>query len=228
MELFELEQTGVRVKWSTVDQWARSGTVLSDAERVRADRFHFEQDRRRWVAARSALRHMLGDYTGDDPAALVFDVSEFGKPSIHGRSDVHFSLTHSHELIGLAMSRTGPVGLDCERIQPKIDVVSLSDEICSTAECDLIRSQGSHAAVFFQVWTRKEAVLKASGLGLSYAPKNLTVLPLDDGVPVCIEIRGHGTWRVCSIEAPAGYAAACCLGSQASRCWHGEDSSRLR
>ena len=86
---------GISVWWITTDQWGGLETVLSAAELQRARSFHFEEDRRRFVAARTALRLLLADNVGSDPASLVFEIGEHGKPSLYGYRDVHFSLKPS-------------------------------------------------------------------------------------------------------------------------------------
>jgi len=202
----------ISVWWVNLDQWHWSQMVLSAAELSRAHRFHFELDRRRFVASRSALRILLARCVNGDAEALAFDTGKYGKPHLRQYGDFHFNLTHSHDLAGVAVTREGPIGLDCERIQEMSDFRSLCERICSSDELDIMSRHGSERCVelFFRAWTRKEAILKALGLGLSFPPNTLTVLSWPEATQLRIEVPGHGAWWVSTLNVPPGYAAACC------------------
>jgi 4'-phosphopantetheinyl transferase len=142
--------------------------LLPLGDRERAGRFKFERDRRRFAAARLALRALLAD---EKNASLAepFAYGANGKPELHGRSDCEFNLSHSERwaLIGLADRQA--VGVDIETVRPISELFELSSrhftdsektELAACCPEGLVRS-------FLQGWTRKEACLKAVGTGLT-------------------------------------------------------------
>jgi 4'-phosphopantetheinyl transferase len=153
---------------------------LSAEERRRAARFHFERDRRRFTAARSCLRRLLGAYLGVSPAAIAFGAGPQGKPHLAGppaASGLRFNLSHAGDLALIAVTREREVGADVECIRPVADLARLAASCFSPAErAQLLALQpDDRLAAFFRGWTRKEAYLKARGIGLSCAPERVEV-----------------------------------------------------
>lgn len=145
--------------------------VLSPEEKARADRFHFERDRRAFIVCRGALRRLLSAYTGLDASRIGFRVGPQGKPSLqepHG-SDLRFNVSHSGEIALLAFSLFQEIGVDVELKRKELDFLSLAelsfsrDERAAIVSC----SPGDRADLFYEFWTCKEACIKADGRGLS-------------------------------------------------------------
>lgn len=134
---------GVHIWRADLDDPGWPGAAgLPAEERERAERFLREQVRRRWVASRWALRRVLGDYLQAAPAAIRFEIGEYGKPRLAGGAGPHFNLSHSESLALVAVAER-EVGVDIERIRPK------------------------RTADFYADWARREARLKCLGVGLS-------------------------------------------------------------
>ena len=161
-----------------VDVWAASlddlpenslRVLLSADERERGERFHFERDRRRFVAARGLLRLLLGRYLDVDPAGLRFGYGPRGKPSLAGCEELRFNLSHSGGLTLLAVTRDCEVGVDIEQERPVPESEDIARHYFSAREGAELRSLGAdeREAAFFRCWTRKEAFIKATGDGLS-------------------------------------------------------------
>jgi 4'-phosphopantetheinyl transferase len=168
---------------------------LDASERERAARFVFERHRRWYTAARTALRGILGAYLGLEAAAVAIEIAPLGRPRLASTagaaSALEFNLSHCDALALVAVARRGPLGVDVEQVRPMPDALALAerhfvaDEIAHVAQ-----AQGAaRDAAFFTCWTRKEAVLKSTGVGLSVAPCTVRVgataepLPLDFGAP---------------------------------------------
>jgi 4'-phosphopantetheinyl transferase len=151
--------------------------VLSDAERERADRFAFEKDRARFISCRASLRLLLARYTGTPPERIVFRYEPGGKPALAGIAGWQFNVSHSRDLAAIAISRYDPVGIDLELIDPgfpRDDVapnILASDELCDLAALP----EEGQAAYFFQLWTLKEALLKAVGSGFAMDPRTIRI-----------------------------------------------------
>jgi 4'-phosphopantetheinyl transferase len=194
-----------------VDLDAVPGTpdTLSDAERARAGRYRSAPDRRRFVARRLVLRGLLGGATGLDAGSVAFGSGPYGKPRVAhtGGPDVRFSLSHRGPHAVVAMATGCEVGVDVEAIRPWGDVGPLVARVCSPAEARALYASADPAALFAQLWAAKEALLKASGVGLSSPPAAVDVL--DGGALAAAWADAAGAvWPLARLDAPAGFRAA--------------------
>jgi 4'-phosphopantetheinyl transferase len=146
--------------------------VLSPDEHERAGRLLCERKRTRFIAGRSALRSLLGRYLDEAPQALVFHYGPHGKPALFsGASDavLTFNFSHSKDLALLAVATDRKVGIDLEYRHRKISVDSFARHIlCENEAAALQRLPVErHKQALLTAWTRKEAYLKALGVGLA-------------------------------------------------------------
>jgi 4'-phosphopantetheinyl transferase len=146
-------------------------SLLSRDERLRASRLRFTRDRRRFIAGRGILRLILGSYAGCAPADLVFSYGHGGKPSVDmpAGGDLLFNVSHSEALALYAISAAGEVGVDVERVREIPEWAHIA-ALCFTKEENVLLASASpseRCKLFFQAWTRKEAVAKAAGTGLT-------------------------------------------------------------
>ena len=160
-------------------EWPSAGRQawLSTQERERAACFAFERDRRRYVAARCALRERLAADTGLSPDRLQIMADAFEKPCLLGRAGCHFNLSRRADWALLGISRAGEIGVDFELLHAVDKVDALAQAHFSDAEFDAFRALAADSKdeVFLRVWTRKEACLKAVGTGLRIEPCGLEV-----------------------------------------------------
>jgi 4'-phosphopantetheinyl transferase len=168
--------------------------VLSGDELARADRIPDARVRRRYVAARVALRRLLGERLAQAPADLRFAYGENGKPKLMG-GGASFNLSHSGELGLIAIADRGAIGVDIERLRPRSRLDLLARRVLTSAERDLMaqaRAAGGDQRWFMRWWTAKEAVAKSFGWGLALAPSRIEVLPegSDRGVAQVIPAAG--------------------------------------
>lgn len=169
-----------------VPSWSDCETVLAPDETGRAARFRFERDRRRYVVGRAQLRAILGAYVGRDPQELRFRYGAHGKPALPVESAgprLDFSMTRSHELGMLAIQLDADVGLDVELLRPFPEALDIAKRFFAPQEFTVLASlpAADVSAAFFGCWTRKEAVVKSMGLGLSQpidGPVDRWVAPL--------------------------------------------------
>jgi len=146
---------------------------LSADELQRAARFHFPSDRDRFIAAHGCLRHILARYLHCKPGQLSFSTGEYGKPALLPPQKIDFNLSHSGGYALIVTARERKVGVDVERVRDDMELENIADRYFSPGEVSELMTlpPEQRAAAFFNCWTRKEAYIKAHGLGLS--------LPLD-------------------------------------------------
>lgn len=154
----------------------RLGRLLVPEEQARAARFYFERDRQRYLAGRGLLRLLLGRYLGRPPEGLELTYNRYGRPSLAGSDNLpplHFNLSHSGPIALFAFTLDRPLGVDVERIRSDLDHEKIAERFFSLRERQVLHNLSAMdmALGFFNAWTRKEAYIKALGMGLS--------LPLD-------------------------------------------------
>ncbi|HLW00768.1 MAG TPA: 4'-phosphopantetheinyl transferase superfamily protein [Ktedonobacterales bacterium] len=206
--------------------------TLAVEERTRASRFRFSTDRNRFIAARGTLRAILGRYLSKDPHTLRFAYNGYGKPVLIEELEndpIQFNVTHSRNLALYAFTRQGEIGVDVEEITAEAkDYENLAQRFFSAAEVRELRSVPveERQAAFLNGWTRKEAYIKARGLGLSLDLRQFDV-SLTPGVPAALLAnreagQEHTLWSLYELAPGPGFTAALAVkGSiEMLRCWH--------
>jgi 4'-phosphopantetheinyl transferase len=224
-----VEVDGVRIWKADLDSMPDAdleelGALLDSVERARGARFHFEQDRRHYVATRGLLRSLLGAELDKSPSTLVFEYGSRGKPSIavgtHERVP-RFNVSHSSGWAMFALAWDREVGIDLEcgsRLERDENSLSqLAARILSSRELATwhdLPNDAQRRVAFLRAWTRKEAYAKATGQGVfdeldrievaldAASPKSSLTLPAANA-----EGRRRG-WTIHDLSAPDGFAAA--------------------
>lgn len=190
--------------------------LLSSDEIQRADRFHFEKDRRSFTVARAALREILSRYASLAAQDLCFVYGAKGKPELGGAAEqfeIRFNLSHSAEFALLAVTRQLRIGVDIERVNADSATQEIAERFFSPLEVQTLLAVPSHQRVeaFFSCWTRKEAYIKALGEGLS-CPLDSFVVAFAPGVPAALlDVKNDASkvcWSMYNIEVSEGYKAA--------------------
>lgn len=192
--------------------------TLTDDERARAARFLRHEDAVRFLATRTALRESIGASLGILPARVRFRYDEVGRPSVvDAPGGFDFNVSHSGDFALIALSRERRVGVDIESKRATRDWRALAQTVFAAREHAFVEALPDHARLdaFFAVWTAKEALLKAIGVGITGGLDRFSVLgdmsrspfaPIaaadDGGAPL-----GVHAFEACWCEAPPGYAA---------------------
>jgi 4'-phosphopantetheinyl transferase len=179
--------------------------LLSAGERERAAHFRFDRDRDHFVVCRGNLRQSLGERLGIAPARIEFSYNAHGKPETRG---VEFNVSHSGSRALIAISRTRAVGVDIERVNREFMHDQIPERFFSPGEVRALRAlpEAEQMEAFFNCWTRKEAYVKARGLGLSLDLASFEV-SLAPGEPVRF-LGGVEGWEIESVSMGDGFAAA--------------------
>jgi 4'-phosphopantetheinyl transferase len=150
---------------------ARYRELMTPEERARGDRFHFERDRSRYRVTRALVRSVLSRYAPVAPQDWRFEPTAYGQPLITNREpeaqSISFNLTHTSDLVVLAVTRGRAVGVDTENIS-RGAMLEVADRYFAASECEHLRALPAEAQVrrFFELWTLKESYIKARGMGL--------------------------------------------------------------
>ena len=200
--------------------------ILSVDERDRAYRFAFKKGRTHFIAARGALRRILGLYLQVDPAGLQFVYASHGKPSLKPGYDtlgLRFNVTHSGGIALFALALSREVGIDVEHIRDDFPCLQIARQFFSDAEYATLCSiqPALRYEAFFNCWTRKEAFVKATGEGLSY-PLTQFEVSLRPGAPAqLLSITGQAAqaarYSLHAILPRAGYVGALAVIGTCSR-----------
>lgn len=154
---------------------------MSCQENSVADRFVRRSDKNRYIFAHGMLRNVLGSYVGCHPKQLELHANSFGKPYIaypESGKKIHFNLSHSLNIILLAVSNGSPVGIDVEFMRDMKDAKQIAIRNFSKTETDYLcsLSKDDFKINFFKYWTLKESFIKATGKGLSFPLGAFSVL----------------------------------------------------
>jgi 4'-phosphopantetheinyl transferase len=195
----------------------RWGNLLSSDERQRAARFKFKADSFRFASARGQLRQLLAEYLGTGPCEIQFAYSDSGKPELAGKhhhGDVQFNVSHSGDLVTIAITKGRKIGVDIEFLRYDLDVDAISKRFFSTHEQQALAGlpEAQKYAGFFNCWTRKEAYVKAVGTGLSLPLRDFDV-SLVPGEPARLlatrpDSRIAGGWSMAALSVHHDFVAA--------------------
>ncbi len=210
--------------WMNVDLWiwpldrsaeetAGLAALLSPDEQARAGRFVFDRDRSRYQAARGRLRQVLSGYCGTRADSLWFAYGDHGKPEVPGGPT--FNLSHAGGTAALVVAPdagTDLLGLDIEQFREVEPAVALRF-FSARENADLAAlPPDTWSAGFFRCWTRKEAMVKALGTGLSLPLDSFDVTLSPDTPARLLAIRKPGEvtrdWSLCHLDLAPDFVGA--------------------
>lgn len=200
--------------------------TLSEDESLRAKSYLFDELRRDFECCRGLLRYLLGKYGGLDPSEVRFKYGEAGKPEVADRllrQPLHFNVSHSGGWTLMAFASAGRVGVDVERFRHFANMLEIAESTFSNVEFRRLNDRpiGQQADCFFSIWTMKEAVLKALGIGIGQGMDHFDVpdhVAKEGGSHLgshLVSVRGqHGTVQNLSVgrfRTVCGLYGAVCL-----------------
>ena len=216
--------------WATTlsvaaDVLEKFSTTLSPDEKERANKFKFEKHRHRYLAGRGALRTILAQYLDARAADLRFDYLTNGKPAFaqaFARAGIHFNLAHTEDLALIAVTRIGRLGVDVECVRPVKNVDELVARFFSERENKLFQNvpNAQKPSAFFNLWTRKEAMLKATGEGItrSLSLVEVSFLPGEPAKLLAIagDAKAGARWKMWELTPAVGFTGAVAIESGTS------------
>jgi 4'-phosphopantetheinyl transferase len=218
----------VDVWYATLDDFtnyqANMASVLSPPERYRASRYKSFVDRRRFILKRGLLRYILSEYLEVNPGHIRFFYKNNGKPvlqTLSGGEEVHFNLSHSNGIAVYAVTRCAEVGIDVEHISDMPDWRDLVMEHFTPKEQAIFDAipKANQLRAFYQGWTRKEAIVKASGQGIGDGLRQIEVFLLPHQSRISLFYKGsealNSQWVLYDLFNHIS-GVACALAVQAS------------
>ncbi len=198
----------------------RAYAILSSDEQARADRFRVTHARQQYIMAHAALRSLLADYQQSLASDLHFIEGKKGKPVLdtgHHPAPLHFNLSHSGGYALLGLCRDHSLGVDIEQQNDIRDTSGLIKRFFAPVEIRLLEELSGTALLdrFYRLWTCKEALLKAEGVGVA---GGLDGFAIDLGQDMPLSTHWHKTkdtpewskpdWLLTELRVPDGYAGA--------------------
>lgn len=185
---------------------------LSPDEKGRAEKFLVEHARTEFIASRGILRELLGAYLGNRANEVCMSYGKYGKPSLcasDSGAHLHFNTSHSHGYGVFAFARNEQVGVDVEQVRDEVATEEIAARFFSTAEIAELSTLAPELRVqgFFKCWTRKEAYIKARGLGLQIPLKSFHVAVITDEPQQLID-EDSSPWSLYPFEPHRGFAGA--------------------
>ena len=186
-------------------------SLLSTAEQTRAKRFHFPRHQRRFISAHSILRLILARYINDTAINLEFTEGKQGKPQLLNVPALEFNLSHSGETALLAVGQHHPMGIDLEYYSDRT-YRGIGEHSFSIKENQALNKapKSLTTLVFFNIWSQKEALIKACGLGLSYPTQQFDVPILPSDCSEVFDSLHQRTWLMRTFMPHVNCCAALC------------------
>jgi 4'-phosphopantetheinyl transferase len=191
--------------------------TLSPAEARRAERLVRTEDRERFVIGRGLLRRLLASCMSMEPRHVELADGPHGKPCMapgSGRDELQFNVAHSGAWIAIALAAGRAVGVDIEQIRVLADAEALAARFFSASEAAALNRQPAalRLEAFFACWTRKEAILKAVGAGLTFPLDRFEVTVDPTEPPRVVSVGGFrdaaSGWTLANLSPGAGYIGA--------------------
>ena len=192
--------------------------LLTDEERARHARFVFPRNRREYLATRALERTVLARVVGRPAASLRFHRTDLGRPVLDDAVDVRFSLTNTLALVACATTRGCEVGIDAESLDRGPEVLGIAEAVFTGVERQALArlvDVPERERRALELWTAKEAYMKARGLGLTLPPQDIEFSL--DGQPANLRIAPHHEarperWQLVAREL-AGHVVSVCVES---------------
>ncbi len=189
-------------------------SLLSTQEMARAEKFRFASDRQRYTVSVKVLRLLCARYLDADPTSISFRNGKYGKPALDSNTDFRFNLSHSAGYAIIGFAKKDAVGVDIEHIRPVGELETIARNFFSPTELKALLSlrESEFTRGFYRCWTRKEAIIKAIGSGLSFPLESFAVSVDDDNHAHLLETQWDPTersrWRLFSFPPADDYIAA--------------------
>jgi 4'-phosphopantetheinyl transferase len=185
--------------------------------------FRFAEHRKRYLVGRALLRTTLAKCVGIGPALITFSRGSHGRPFLpqsQHSGNLQFNLSYTDGLAAVVMIANKQIGVDIEHTGRQIDCLDIARSYFTTEEYQELKSlsEPRRRIRFFELWTQKEAYIKARGLGLHLALDEVNLASSDNatGLPLVLNKDGH-YWQFRLLNPSVMHQAAVCIGAESKR-----------
>lgn len=191
---------------------------LSDNEQKQANKYCTKILTDRYIISHALLRYILGYYTKQSPQEIKYATNKYGKPFLQD-SNIKFNMSHSKSIVSYIIAYDNNVGIDIEFNDNNLDVMELSKLVLTTKEHILLESlkYDKQRKIFYNLWTKKEALVKAIGEGLSYPINTIETLSTVSGDKITLTSISNSASQelyTYTLETELNYSAAIATESQ--------------
>jgi 4'-phosphopantetheinyl transferase len=181
-------------------------SFISEQEFKKSLLFSFKQDSVHYLTTRAVIRYLLGGYLSLPPRLIEFSYSEHGKPSVKTEQNsinIQFNLSHSHNHLIIAFCIERDIGIDIEFMKKEMDIMEMAKQVFSPEEYAILSNATPDKKdhLFFELWARKEAIIKCMASGLSYPLQELNVIQNSFSIK-------NKIYEIASFELETDYKAA--------------------
>ena len=202
------------------DAFNRYHSLLSEDEKKRASKFKFYKDKRCYVVTRGCLRLLSASYLEKNARDIVFVYEKYGKPRYKHKTILNFNVSHSGDIAVIGFVYEHAIGIDIEKIKNDFDTFEIASNFFSKKEIAALREipESQKYKAFYRCWTRKEAFIKAKGIGLSFPLDKFSVTLDSDLNAELIQTQWDTyeklKWQFTSFIPSEDYIAAFTVNSQ--------------
>jgi len=183
---------------------------LNAAELQRARKYHFEKDNNQFIITRSLLKFILAQHSSVPVSEINIEIDKNRKPHLASNPSVCFNVTHAKDYALILVRDNNAVGIDVEFLNNDFDYSEMLKDIYSSQEIETVLNATDKTHAFFKYWTRKEAIVKTTGTGISdFLPQ----IPAIDGhheVPSRF-LDGYKSIQILSFDLNKEYIASIAL-----------------
>lgn len=184
------------------DHHSPLANLLTAAEREKMNHYHHQNDRNRFAVSRGGLRYLLGRYIAKPLGEWPLALNENKKPFLQTRA-IEFNIAHSGNYVVLAFAKDD-IGLDIEQTDQHFAYTEVMARCFHEQEIAVVKKADDPIEAFYLFWTRKEALLKATGKGIN---NELHFIPCTDGHQQvnAVSIGSEKDWEIRSFKMEASY-----------------------
>ena len=191
---------------------ARHWSFLSMAEQNKAKSIKLEIQRERYIEVRALLRCVLANYLVIQPQELVISLAKYGKPYLPEQEDVHFNISHSGDHLAISVTRNNAIGIDIEQWKKQANLQALVKRCFAREEKSYWQALPDEFKQyeFYRFWTRKEALVKATGRGIGLGLDQCVISPVKPSELLRIPEK-YGPvvdWTIIDLDYPVGMSGA--------------------
>lgn len=167
-----MEGQEIHIWMASIDDAPNLYNFLNTEEKCRAAKFKFSYDQNRYIITHSILRHILAAYEGQSASTLTFSKTKYGKPFLNNEKEketIQFNMSYSKNVVCYIISNKNEVGIDIEYLNVDFEWADIAKSYFLKKELRFLETlpRKEQVKAFYNLWTRKEALLKLKGIGLS-------------------------------------------------------------